>query len=127
MHTRISIATPADFNFGSTLNSHGWERLEPFSLNKERRILTRIERLPSQLSRLEIAHDDKIDATVYSENHLTKEDKAYVTEFIAYCFAFNWDMSKCYATVANDIAPQLHQRAATGQIAPCPQHVGELG
>lgn len=101
-HTHISVAPPADFNFEFTLNSHGWERLEPFSLDRERRVLTRIERLPSQLSRLEIAYDDKINIVVYSETPLNKKDKSYVAEFIAYCFAFDWDMSNCYEKVAGD-------------------------
>jgi 3-methyladenine DNA glycosylase/8-oxoguanine DNA glycosylase len=102
MHTQISVTTPINFNFGAILNSHGWERLAPFSLNKQHQILTRIERLPSQLSQLEITHGDRLDVMVHSETQLTKEDKAYVTEFIAYCFAFNWDMSRCYAKVTND-------------------------
>lgn len=102
MQTQISLTTPADFNFGSTVNSHGWERLEPFALNREHQVLTRIERLPSQLSRLEITHDDKINVTVHSENQLNQEDKAYVAEFIAHCFSFTWDMSRCYAKVADD-------------------------
>ena len=93
MDTQISITTPTDFNFDYTVNSHGWERLEPFSIERENRMLTRIERLPSQLSRLEITYSDTIDVTLHSDDRLTKADKAYVNEFIAYCFAFNWDMS----------------------------------
>jgi 3-methyladenine DNA glycosylase/8-oxoguanine DNA glycosylase len=106
MQTHISVTTPADFNFRSTLNSHGWERLEPFSLNRERQVLTRIERLPSQLSHLEIAqaaqNDVTIDVTVHSETPLNPADQAYVTEFIAHCFSFNWDMSRCYAKVSDN-------------------------
>jgi hypothetical protein len=62
--TEISVTTPADFNFEYTVSSHGWERLEPFSLNKETQVLTRTERLPSQLARLEITYDDDIKVTV---------------------------------------------------------------
>jgi 3-methyladenine DNA glycosylase/8-oxoguanine DNA glycosylase len=107
MHTHISVTAPADFNFRSTLNSHGWERLEPFSLDREHQVLTRVERLPSQLSRLEIANGENdltIDVKVHSETQLTPADQAYVTEFIAHCFSFNWDMSRCYEKVANDSA-----------------------
>ena len=100
--TQIRVATPATFNFGSTVNSHGWERLEPFSLNRETQVLTRIERLPSQLARLEIAHDGEISVTVHSESRLGKKDRAYVTAFIEHCFAFDWDMGECYAKVADD-------------------------
>jgi 3-methyladenine DNA glycosylase/8-oxoguanine DNA glycosylase len=102
MDTQISITPPVDFNFESTTNSHGWERFEPFSLNREHQVLTRIERLPSQLSRLEITHDDKINVTVHSETKLSPKDKSYVTELITRCFSFNWDMSRCYAKVTDE-------------------------
>ncbi|MBC8041941.1 MAG: hypothetical protein IAF08_00705 [Rhizobacter sp.] len=116
MHTQISITTPADFNFESTLNSHGWERLEPFSLNREDQVLTRIERLPSQLARLEITHDDKINVTIHSETQLSKEDKAYVIEFITHCFSFHWDMSRCYAKVAGDTTYKFIKEERLGRL-----------
>ena len=91
------VTTPADFSFGFTVSSHGWERLAPFSLNREKQVLTRIERFPSQLVRLEIAYDGEIDVTGHSETTLNEGDKGYVAEFIAHCFSLNWDMSECYA------------------------------
>ncbi len=44
-HIEINVILHTDFNFGSTVNRHSWERLEPFSLNREHQSLTRIERL----------------------------------------------------------------------------------
>jgi 3-methyladenine DNA glycosylase/8-oxoguanine DNA glycosylase len=120
MDTQISIITPTDFNFDYTVNSHGWERLEPFSINRENRVLTRIERLPSQLSRMGITYNDTIDVTVRSENQLTIADKAYVTKFIAYCFALNWDMSKCYAKVANDATYSFIKEQRLGRLLLAP-------
>jgi 3-methyladenine DNA glycosylase/8-oxoguanine DNA glycosylase len=120
MNTQISITTPTNFNFESTLNSHGWERLEPFSLNREDWVLTRIERLPSQLSRLEITHNDKINVTVHSQTQLTSEDRAYVTEFIAHCFAFNWDISRCYAKVADDATYNFIKEQRLGRLLLAP-------
>lgn len=120
MHSQISVTTPADFNFEFTLNSHGWERLEPFSLNREHQVLTRIERLPSQLSRLEITHDHKIRVIVHSETQLNQEDKAYVNQFIAHSFSFNWDMGKCYAKVANDPTYSFIQKEQLGRLLLAP-------
>ncbi len=120
MNTRISITTPTDFNFDYTIDSHGWERLEPFSIDREDRILTRIERLPSQIARLEITHKDTIDVTVHSENQLTTEDKTYVNEFIANCFAFNWDMSRCYAKVADDATYSFIKEQRLGRLLLAP-------
>jgi 3-methyladenine DNA glycosylase/8-oxoguanine DNA glycosylase len=121
MHTHhISIITPVDFNFGFTVNSHGWERLEPFSLNCEHQVLTRIERLPSQLSRLEITHDDKINVMVHSENSLNPEDQGYVTELIRRCFSFNWDMSRCYAKVSDDITYRFIKEERLGRLLLAP-------
>jgi 3-methyladenine DNA glycosylase/8-oxoguanine DNA glycosylase len=124
MHTQISVTTPADFNFGVTLNSHGWERLAPFSLNREHQVLTRIERLPSQLSRLEIRHDNKsdiaINVTVHSETQLNQADNAYVNEFIAHCFSFNWDMRQCYAKVADDSTYSFIKAERLGRLLLAP-------
>jgi hypothetical protein len=44
--SQISITTPADFNFEYTINSHGWERLEPFSLNREHQVLAQSSAYP---------------------------------------------------------------------------------
>ena len=32
--TQTRVTSPAGFNFSYTVNSHGWERLEPFSLSR---------------------------------------------------------------------------------------------
>jgi 3-methyladenine DNA glycosylase/8-oxoguanine DNA glycosylase len=124
MQTQISVTTPADFNFGATLNSHGWERLAPFSLNREHQVLTRIERLPSQLSRLEIRHDDKSDVaiavTVHSQIPLNQADQAYVTKFIVHCFSLNWDMSRCYAKVADDNTYSFIKEQRLGRLLLAP-------
>jgi 3-methyladenine DNA glycosylase/8-oxoguanine DNA glycosylase len=120
MDTQISITTPADFNFDYTVNSHGWERLAPFSLNRADRVLTRIERLPSQLSRLEIRYNDTIDVMVRSENQLTTADRAYVNEFIAHCFVFDWDLSRCYAKVANDTTYSFIKEQRLGRLLLAP-------
>lgn len=100
--TQMCVTTPADFNWDSTVSSDGWERLAPFSLNRETRVLTRIERLPSQLARLEIAYDGAITVVVHSETEFTGEDEGYVTELIAHCLSLRWDLHGCYAKVAGD-------------------------
>lgn len=117
---QISVVPPADFNFEYTTSSHGWERLEPFSIDREQQILTRIERLPSQLSRLEITHDDNINITVHSETKLSKEDQSYVTELITRCFSFNWDMSRCYEKVANDPTYSFIKEERLGRLLLAP-------
>jgi 3-methyladenine DNA glycosylase/8-oxoguanine DNA glycosylase len=121
MDTQISITTPTDFNFDYTVNSHGWERLEPFSIDHEHRVLTRIERLPSQLARMEITtHQDTLDVMVRSEERLTPADKDYVNESIAYCFSFNWDMSGCYAKVANEPTYSFIKEQRLGRLLLAP-------
>jgi 3-methyladenine DNA glycosylase/8-oxoguanine DNA glycosylase len=119
-HTEISVATPAGFNFGVTVSSHGWERLEPFSLNRETQMLTRTEHLPSQLARFEIAHNDDINVTIHSETKLSKEDKAYVTKFITRCFCFDWNMSGCYEKVADDATYSFLKEQRRGRLLLAP-------
>ncbi|MBC7972753.1 MAG: hypothetical protein H7Z11_21955 [Verrucomicrobia bacterium] len=82
--------------------------------------MTRIERLPSQFSRLEITHDDKINVMVHSENNLNPEDQDYVTEFIRRCFSFNWDMSRCYAKVSDDVTYRFIKEERLGRLLLAP-------
>ncbi len=118
--SQISVTTPADFNFESTVSSHGWERLEPFSLKRENHVLTRIEHLPSQLARLEITYDSEINVAVYSETKLQEKDQNYITEFITHCFCLNWDMSGCYAKVADDAAYSFIKEKRLGRLLVAP-------
>ena len=119
-HTQINVTTPASFNFESTTSSHGWERLEPFALNKETQVLTRIERLPSQLARLEIAYDGKIHVNVESEALLDKADRHFVTGLVAHCFSFDWDMSACYAKIADDPTYSFIEERGLGRLLLAP-------
>jgi 3-methyladenine DNA glycosylase/8-oxoguanine DNA glycosylase len=118
--TQISVSPPQDFGFGVTVNSHGWERLAPFFLNKETQVLTRVQRLPSQLARLDIASDGEITVTVSSEHALKSADRKAVTDFVAHCFAFDWDLSRCYAKVADDPTYQFIKERRLGRLLLAP-------
>jgi 3-methyladenine DNA glycosylase/8-oxoguanine DNA glycosylase len=118
--TRISVSPPEQFDFGVTVNSHGWERLAPFSLNKETQVLTRTERLPSQLARLDIADDGGIVVTVSSERPLKAADRNAVTDFVAHCFAFDWDLSRCYAKVSDDPTYRFIKERRLGRLLLAP-------
>ena len=118
--TQLSVTTPANFNFGSTVSSHGWERLEPFSLNRESQVLTRIERLPSQLARLEITHGGELMVAVHSETAANEEDTCYVAGFVADCFSLRWDMSGCYAKVADDATYSFIKERRLGRLLVAP-------
>lgn len=98
----LSVTPPTDFNFAATVDSYGWERLEPFSLDREQGILTRHERLPSQLVRLELSFTETINVTVHSESRLSSEDESCVRTFVVNCLALDLDLSGCYAQVAAD-------------------------
>lgn len=119
-HTQISVPPPKHFNFGVTVNSHGWERLAPFSLDKETQILTRTERLPSQLARLEMANDGDIRVTVTSEATLSPADETYVGGFVRQCLAFDWDMSRCYAKVVGDPTYSFIEERGLGRLLLAP-------
>jgi 3-methyladenine DNA glycosylase/8-oxoguanine DNA glycosylase len=118
--TQISVTPPEHFNFAVTVNSHGWERLAPFSLDRETQVLTRTERLPSQLARLEMSNDGQINVTVTSEKTLSPEDQTYVREFVRRCLAFDWDLSRCYAQVAGDPTYGFIQEQGLGRLLLAP-------
>lgn len=102
--TSLSVAPSADFDFAATVDSYGWERLEPFSLDRKTGVLTRLEHLPSQPARLELSFSGKIDVTVYSESHLSDEDERSVRKVVADCLALDLDLSECYAQLGADPA-----------------------
>ena len=102
--TSLSVTPPEDFNFAVTVDSYGWERLEPFSLDRGTGVLRRLERLPSQPARLELAFDRTINVTVCSESRLRDEDERYVRAFVDNCLALDLDLSGCYAQLAADPA-----------------------
>ena len=53
-----NIPTPPEFNFVSTVESHGWMYLAPFRWSREERVLRRKEALPEGVVELEITHRD---------------------------------------------------------------------
>jgi 3-methyladenine DNA glycosylase/8-oxoguanine DNA glycosylase len=121
MHrTQLSVTPPANFNFSSTVSSHGWERLAPFALNRDTQVLTRTERLPSQLARLEIAYDGQLRVTVHSEASLGAPDRQAVADFTAHCFAFDWDMGRCYAKVEGDPTYRFIAEQGLGRLLLAP-------
>lgn len=100
----LSVTPPTDFSFAATVDSYGWERLEPFSLDREQGILARLERLPSQPARLELFFAETINISVHSESRLTDEDEHYVRAFVTNCLALDLELSECYAQLAADPA-----------------------
>ncbi len=119
-HSQISVTPPADFNFEATVSSHGWERLEPFSLNRENQVLMRIEHLPSQLACLEITYAGEINVAVHSDTKLKEKDQNYIPEFITHCFCLDWDISGWYAQVADDTAYSFLKEKRLGRLLVTP-------
>ena len=58
---------------------------------------------------------------------LNPADKAYVNQFITDCFSFNWDMSKCYAKVADDATYSFIKTERLGRLLLAPSDVGKPG
>ena len=100
----LSVTPPTDFSFVATVDSYGWERLAPFSFDRETGVLRRLERLPSQPAHLELSCAETINVTVHSEVRLSGEDEGYVRTFVTNCLALDLVLSGCYAQVAADPA-----------------------
>ena len=100
----LSVTPPIEFSFAATVDSYGWERLEPFSFDRETGVLQRLERLPSQLAHLKLSSAETINVSVHSEARLSGEDESYIRTFVTNCLALDLDLSGCYAQVAADPA-----------------------
>jgi hypothetical protein len=65
---KLNLPVPEDFSFWRTVLSHGWCMLAPFSLDRERRVLTRILKTRRQSVHVEMkaANPDRLEILAQS-------------------------------------------------------------
>ncbi len=99
-HTaRFSLPTPQDFDFTSTLTSHGWVVLSPNVYNKERNSFSRVEALPGgQTARLTVSSGkaNQVKILVESPGELLSPDKKYIKQRVRHMLRLDEDYSDFY-------------------------------
>jgi 3-methyladenine DNA glycosylase/8-oxoguanine DNA glycosylase len=96
---KISLPTPPDFDFTSTLSSHGWVVLSSNIYDKEENSFSRIEALPSgQVARLTVSSSaqDQVRITVESPGEILSADKKVIKERVCHMLRLDEDYSDFY-------------------------------
>ncbi len=92
---RFEIAVPKGFNFWRTVNSHGWCKLPPFSVDREKRTLSRL----LELKEGELIHCEMeevpggIRVKARSQVRLGKLKRDEVRAQLRHCFRLDDDLS----------------------------------
>jgi 3-methyladenine DNA glycosylase/8-oxoguanine DNA glycosylase len=97
--TSLSLSSPQDFDFTSTLSSHGWVVLSPNIYNKEQNSFSRVEALPGgQAARLTVSSSpqNQVRITVESPGELLSPDKKYIKEIARHMLRLDEDYSDFY-------------------------------
>ena len=104
--TILTIRTPQDFDFTTTLYSHGWCTLPPFSVDGLARTLERLICLPSgKLALCTISEGSgSLRTLARSMMPLSPSDRIAVRRVVSRCFRLGDDLSPFHRAVASDPA-----------------------
>jgi 3-methyladenine DNA glycosylase/8-oxoguanine DNA glycosylase len=96
--THLSIRTPSDFGFWSTVYSHGWCALPPFSVDRKRRSLRRLLELNDRtLVSCELRDGAaRISVTVHSQRELGDGQREEVRQNLKSSLRSGEDLSEFY-------------------------------
>lgn len=99
-HTaHLTLPAPSDFDFSSTLTSHGWVVLPPNVYDKEAYSFSRAEALPGgQIARLTVSSGkaNQVRILVESPGELLAPDKKYIKERVRHMLRLDEDYSGFY-------------------------------
>jgi len=104
--TVLTIRTPQDFDFTTTLYSHGWCTLPPFSVNATARTLERVISLPSgKLALCAVSErSDSLRTVTFSSSPLSPSERSAVRRAVSRCFRLSDDLSSFHHSIASDPA-----------------------
>jgi len=103
-HTVLLIRTKPDFDFTTTVYSHGWCSLPPFVLQRSSTLLERVFTLSSGVVILctFTGRAGTIRARVSARHALSSRDRAEVRTLSSRCFRLDEDLAPFYKAIASD-------------------------
>ena len=116
------ISTPRDFSFWRTVYSHGWCSLPPFSIEKEKKALSRPFLLSTGSSVLCTLSDlgSKIKVRVESERRVTPRERSELRSQILECFRLCDDFDEFYLEAKRYRQYQWIPRLGVGRLLRAP-------
>jgi 3-methyladenine DNA glycosylase/8-oxoguanine DNA glycosylase len=96
--SHLSLPIPQNFDFHSTITSHGWVVLHPNIYNKKQNSFSRIEALPGgQAARLTVAStENQVKISVESPGEILAPDKKVIKEKVRHMLRLDEDYSDFY-------------------------------
>jgi 3-methyladenine DNA glycosylase/8-oxoguanine DNA glycosylase len=118
----IQIPVPRDFNFWSTIYSHGWCVLPPFSIQKEEGTFSRIVSLEKNLSAECTLKDagGAIDVLVRCSDSLTSVQKGRIQHQLSQCLRLDENLSEFYAEARRLSGFRWIPKAGAGRMLRAP-------
>jgi 3-methyladenine DNA glycosylase/8-oxoguanine DNA glycosylase len=120
--THLSIRTPPDFGFWSTVYSHGWCALSPFSVDRERQALTR----PLDLSDRTLVHCElrdglgRVAVNVHSQEKLDGGQRAEIKRSLHESLRLGEDFSDFYSMARRRPQYRWIRAAGAGRLLRAP-------
>ncbi|MFX0089773.1 MAG: endonuclease III domain-containing protein [Candidatus Hodarchaeota archaeon] len=96
----ILLRVPKEFNFWSTVWSSGWSVLEPFAVSKEKKVLSRVQKLSSGIIvRATLTQSQKGELAILTESHrkMNKSDIEELKDILKACLRLDEDLSPFYS------------------------------
>jgi N-glycosylase/DNA lyase len=98
----ISITTPLDFHFKRTVISHGWCDLRPFSLDREKWVLTRTLDLPKNQPVTMAIRGTKRALKIQTSRQLAMPERERVIAGVRHMLRLDDNMSEFYQLLERD-------------------------
>ncbi len=120
--TRLSIGTPPDFGFWSTVHSHGWCALQPFSVDRQRQTLARLLELSDgTLVSCELRdRPARIIASIRSEKRLADGQRQEIKRTLKDCLRLEEDLSGFYSLAKRTPRYRWIRAAGAGRLLRAP-------
>ena len=99
---KISIKTPADFNFRRTIFSHGWYGLQPFHINDARQQLTRVLELKAGKPVTITARGVRNTVEVITSRPVGKRAEQQIVKDVRHMLRLDDDLSAFYGLIDSD-------------------------
>jgi 3-methyladenine DNA glycosylase/8-oxoguanine DNA glycosylase len=101
----LTLPLPPHYRFEAMIDAHGWPQLAPFSWDRTRRLLGRVERLQSgNVVRLEIGARDSLLAVAVEGPDLDRDEREEVERTVRWMVELDEEFEEFYAFCASEPA-----------------------
>ncbi len=119
----VSLPTPRNFNFLSTVFSHGWCALPPFAVDRERRSLKRVLTLdgrPPVVAHASQTPAGRLRIAISDHAELSSEERATLIRQMSTCLRLDEEFDEFYGEAARHAAFRWVVKKGAGRMLRAP-------